>query len=281
MSDKRDEAHVEVENGEKKMIFLSHTYVDKSLVEPIANRLAKIYGKNNVFYDSWSIQPGDGIIEKMSQGLDASRFFFFFISTKSLSSKMVALEWQNALYKAAKGDIKFIPVKLDKCLIPAVLTQSLYIDLYSNGLEIALRQMIDVIDGENTYKGIDQEFENIHGYVTKVTNSTFVIEFRAEYCLEPVSRYCILVDNDINNISIGCKSDFIGSGGTKEDFKLSNGESHNAFFESVSRGTTPGFPYVVRIETKNGEEIKLAGLMRAINDSCYKMIPIHFTDTTF
>lgn len=62
------------------MIFISHTAKDKAIVEPIALRLAQVYGQNNVFYDSWSIQPGDGIIDKMNEGLTNCKFFFFFVS---------------------------------------------------------------------------------------------------------------------------------------------------------------------------------------------------------
>ncbi|MCD5561543.1 toll/interleukin-1 receptor domain-containing protein [Lactobacillus delbrueckii subsp. lactis] len=51
------------------MIFLSHNKLDKAVVEPIAIRLSNLYGQDNVFYDSWSIQPGDGIIDKMNEGL--------------------------------------------------------------------------------------------------------------------------------------------------------------------------------------------------------------------
>ena len=68
------------------MIFISHTAKDKAIVEPIALRLAQVYGQNNVFYDSWSIQPGDGIIDKMNEGLTNCKFFFFFVSKNSLQS---------------------------------------------------------------------------------------------------------------------------------------------------------------------------------------------------
>lgn len=74
------------------MIFISHTAKDKAIVEPIALRLAQVYGQNNVFYDSWSIQPGDGIIDKMNEGLTNCKFFFFFVSKNSLQSNMVKLE---------------------------------------------------------------------------------------------------------------------------------------------------------------------------------------------
>ena len=50
------------------MIFISHNYKDKAIVESIAMRLSSIFGQEKVFYDSWSIQPGDGIIDKMNEG---------------------------------------------------------------------------------------------------------------------------------------------------------------------------------------------------------------------
>jgi hypothetical protein len=58
-------------------------------VEPIALRLRDIFGQENVFYDSWAIQPGDGIIDKMNNGLTQCKLFFFFVSNNSLNSEMV------------------------------------------------------------------------------------------------------------------------------------------------------------------------------------------------
>lgn len=84
------------------MIFLSHNYKDKDIVEPIAIKLKEIYGQENIFYDSWSIKPGESIIGKMDEGLSKCKWFFFFISNNSLNSSMVGLEWQSALYKATK-----------------------------------------------------------------------------------------------------------------------------------------------------------------------------------
>jgi len=81
------------------MIFISYTYADKPLVEPIATKLASVFGKENVFYDSWSIQPGDGIINEMNDALSKCKFFFFFVSKKSLDSKLVKLEWQKRTYE--------------------------------------------------------------------------------------------------------------------------------------------------------------------------------------
>lgn len=58
------------------MIFLSHNSKDKLIVEQVALKLKGIYGQNNVFYDSWSIQPGDGILDKMNEGLTSCKYFF-------------------------------------------------------------------------------------------------------------------------------------------------------------------------------------------------------------
>lgn len=51
--------------------------MDKTIIEPIALRLREIFGEDKVFYDSWSIQPGDGIIDKMNQALGACQLFYF------------------------------------------------------------------------------------------------------------------------------------------------------------------------------------------------------------
>jgi hypothetical protein len=66
------------------MIFVSHNYKDKPIVEQIALRLRDIFGQDQVFYDSWSIQPGDGIIDKMNEGLTNCKLFLFCVSKNSL-----------------------------------------------------------------------------------------------------------------------------------------------------------------------------------------------------
>ncbi len=138
--------------------------------------------------------------------------------------------------------------------------------------------MIDIINGNNTFRPQFQTVENVKGYVTKKSNSCYEIEFRAEHYLEPISKYAILFDNNLNELSIKCLSDYSRSIGCQKDLKLNNGEVHSAFFESVSRGTAPGFPYRVELTSKNGEDIKLYGLMRATRENEYKIIPCIFNN---
>ena len=102
------------------MIFLSHNFKDKPVVEQVALRLKNIFGQENVFYDSWSIQPGDGIIDKMNEGLTNCKYFFFFVSQSSLASNMVKMEWQNALFKAAQKGYNLFLLEwiIQLCLSP-------------------------------------------------------------------------------------------------------------------------------------------------------------------
>ena len=144
-----------------EQIFISHNSLDKAVVEPIAVQLAAVFGKDNIFYDSWSIQPGDGIIDKMNIGLAEMTYFLFFISRNSLQSNMVKLEWQNALYKTAKGKCKFIPIKIDDCVVPAILLQNLYIDFYNYGFDVGLSQLINVINGNQTSLTSINSFNNV------------------------------------------------------------------------------------------------------------------------
>lgn len=255
------------------MIFISHTSKDKPIVEPIALRIAAIYGEDKVFYDSWSIQPGDGIIDRMSQGMTNCRFFFLFVSKNSLQSKMVSLEWQNTLLRATNGEVKLIPVKLDDCLMPAILLQSLYIDVFGKGLEVGIRQMVDVIEHRNTFRPTTQTYENIRGRITQKTNSECEIEFYAEYYLEPMSKYMILFSNDKNQITVQCLSDGAFMSGLHENIELNNGCIFNCWAGSVSRGTTPGFPFRISISSKNGEPIQLKGLLHAKAENSYLPIP--------
>jgi hypothetical protein len=256
------------------MIFISYTGIDETIVEPIAQKIETVFGKENIFFDKWSIQPGDGIIEKMNEGLEKCKFFFFFISKNSLEREMVKLEWQNAIIKMANSkELKFIPVKLDDCMIPDILLQNLYIDYYGKGQEVCIRQIIDVINGSNTYRPDYKLYENIRGYVTHETKE-LKIEFRAETYLEPISRFLILLENKKDEIEYKCLSDSIYSHHFKENIQLDSGMKTNAFFVSVERGTAPGFPLTIKLIQKMEEQIKLRGLMHAVKENKYSEIPL-------
>ena len=247
------------------MIFFSHTFADKPLIEPIALQFSKIFGQSNIFYDSWSIQPGDGIIDKMSEGMSKCRFFFFFVSKNSLKSKMVQIEWQNMLMNSSKNeDVKFIPIKLDDCLMPTILMQTLYIDVYGQGPEFSIRQMIDVVNGNNTFQNEVQKFENVTGEFQKINDYELKLIIRAIAYSEPISRYLILTYNNEGEINHSVSGENFLQTGFHKDITLENGFETNAIYLGINRSTTPSFPVEISLKSNN-EPISFNGILRQVS----------------
>lgn len=255
------------------MIFLSHNYKDKALVEQAALRLRGIFGQDKIFYDSWSIQPGDGIIDKMNEALAACNLFLFFVSKNSLQSNMVKLEWQNAVMKMASGATRIIPVKLDDCLMPPILLQSLYIDLFGQGLEVALRQIVDVTQGRNTFSPGPQQFSNLRAYVY-AEGATTIVQCQAEHYLEPISNYLFLVGNAESELSFEYKSGSMCNRGFHRDIRLNDGSRHNAQFIGVDKGTVPGFPFIVEITPIDGVNLEFHGVLHEKKMNEWAQIPL-------
>jgi hypothetical protein len=255
------------------MIFVSHNHEDKAIVEQFAVRLRDTFGQEDVFYDSWSIQPGDGIIDKMSNALANCRFFLFFVSKNSLQSKMVELEWQNAIIKATNGQTKFIPVRIDNCLMPPILLQTLYIDLFSNGLEIALRQVVEVVTGQNTFKQGPAEFSNLKAYVYQDDDAT-LLEIRALHYLEPISSFLILVENDNDEIEFSLDHASAFFGGFNRNLRLQNGSVCNGQLMQTERGTVPGHPFIIRAKPRTGHSVRLIGINHQRSQNQWVPVPV-------
>ena len=191
---------------------------------------------------------------------------------------MVKLEWQNALLKAVSGEIKFIPIRLDQSPIPTILSQTLYLDLYTNGFETVLRQMIDIICGENTYHSATSEYHNIKVNINRISIKEYDFEFFAETYMEPISNYAIVVDNLEEDINVSCLSDPMFLQGFNKDqviFSSPNGNrTYSAIAVSVQRATSPGFPLKVKIQSKSN--LNFICVLRAIDSQNYTEIPFRF-----
>lgn len=257
------------------MIFLSYSHKDQAIVAPIAETFRKVFGEKGVFFDQWSIQPGDSIIDKMMDGLVNCRYFFYFVSKSSISSQMVGLEWKNALVKNVKGSNAFIPVKLDDCDMPGILLQNLYINLYGYGMEVALRQMVDIASGKNTYRPETVSgFQNIRAYVSG-TDREVTIEFRAEAFTEPHSKYMVLIENTEDELSCALvSSPSMFMMGFQKDVCLSSGEKFNAFQISRSEATSPRFPFVIKLSASGVRPVSLRFAMRADSADSFVGVPL-------
>lgn len=255
------------------MIFLSHNSKDKPIVEPIAVKLAEVFGQDNVFYDSWSIQPGDGIIDKMDEGLSKCKFFFYFVSANSLTSSMVKLEWQNALVRSAQKQIRFIPVRLDKSSLSAIMLQTLYIDLFSNGIDVAVRQMFDVINGVNTFQAGIVSFNNVIAYKYKDGNK-LIIECRALHYLEPITMFSFMTHADIDQITHNVPRETFHTSGMHKDVQLTPLIRANFITLGLSRGTLPGFPFVAEFTSNTLPSFDFEMVFHQVTNDRFAPIPL-------
>ena len=254
--------------------FISYSHKDKPLVAPMVEVIRQRFGQDKVFFDQWSIQPGESIIAGINKGLTSCKTFLFFVSRNSLTSEMVNLEWMNALMKQVRGEIRFIPIKIDDCLIPSILLQNLYINLYGIGLEFALRQIIDVIAGKNTYRpGELKGFQNIRAYISG-SPKEFTVEFRAEAYTEPHSKYLILLNNEEEDVDCGTSTNGLFMKGFQKDLILSDGRSANGFHISRSEATSPNFPFLAVLKGKGEKQIEFIGAMKAISNETFACVPV-------
>ncbi len=258
-------------------IFISYNHKDKDVVDLVAQRLEIEFGRKNIFYDAWSIQPGDSIIGKMNEGLGDFTTFFFFVSENSLNSKMVSLEWQTALNKAVNNELKFIAIKIDDSSMPAILSDKLYIDLYGNGLDDSVEKMKCVINSDNTYKPLER-INNLQ-VEYKETGNKVTFTIKAIYFAELNPTFAFACSNAL--------SEFSACFNISEPFTITNqgsmsfdsGISLNMRTVQLQRPLRPGQPFVFEIELKNTKKLHNVGvyILADHQNGIYKCLPISRT----
>lgn len=253
-------------------IFISHNSNDKPVVEPIAMKLADVFGQEEVFYDSWSIKPGEGIINKMNQGLEKCRFVFYFVSKNSLSSFMVNMEWQNALMKVSNGLVRLFPIRMDNSEMPAILTQNLYLDLYANGLDITTRQMIDLVQGNDTFHPKYTQVKNLTAKFLTKNERQVVIQLDAQYFMDPIPHFAFVTPNKEDEINYSCKDVSMYRNGFTTDAFTANGLNFNAVFIGFPEALTPGFPQRVEFNATKEKPLVILGVMHEEKRNQWKQI---------
>lgn len=257
-------------------IFLSHNHKDKPLVEAIALKLADIFGQEQVFYDSWSIKPGDGIIDQMNKGLEAPEYVFFFVSANSLESGMVKLEWQNALYAASKGKTRIVPVRVDGSEMPAVLRQTLFIDMHTVGLEVAIAQIVAVTQGSASFTPQHQGFSNLSYVQTNGGDGSVEIVIRASHLMEPNPNFAFVTMNNDGEIkrTLGNEQPHVG-GFNKDAVTLPTGQLVNAIaMRPLGGALTPAHPIRVKFEKTGSTSIAILGVFHQKSEAEWVPVPI-------
>lgn len=129
-------------------IFISHSARDKEQAKKIASKLKN--ANLDVWYDEWSLQPGDSLVDKIEKGIADSNTLLVLLSKESLKSRWVKSEINAFLNRSlSERNISIIPVLLEKVEVPPLLRDRLYIDLTKEqevGLSQLIRQLSDPFD---------------------------------------------------------------------------------------------------------------------------------------
>lgn len=256
-------------------IFLSRNHKDNPLVEAVALKLAAIFGQDQVFYDSWSIRPGDGIIEQMNWGLEAPEFVFFFVSENSLASEMVKLEWQNALVAATKGKTRLIPVWVDGCGMPALLRQTLYIDMHTIGLDAAIAQIVSVVQDSGGFSPQHQAFSNLRYSVARPEDGLVEITIQASHLMEPNPHFAFAVMNEEHEVFGWIKGHpGIHSSFRTPMFELDGGEFANAVLMRPFSGTlTPKQPLTFQLRQRGDKAVHCIDVLHDQGQNQWVRVP--------
>lgn len=234
------------------MIFLSHNYKNKNVVEPIFVELSESFPSEDFFYDEWSIQPGQSIPGKISEGLKDTTLFLLFWSLEASNSKMVEKEWLSAITKSVYEGMKFILILLDNTPVPDILRDLKHLNYFSNGRASTLLSIKSVISGENTFTPKYQNENNISFDIKMITPyKEWIIEFKANQHVAYNVIYFIAADN-LENIELSYMNSGITMGGSGT-IKINNRDVKYVSIKSMQGYLAPGSSDKVRINLKNIE----------------------------
>jgi len=91
-----------------------------------------------VWFDEWEIRVGDSIVQKIGEALGAVSHLIVLLSEKSVNRPWVQKELSSALIRQlSQKSITVLPVRLDDCAIPPILTDIKYADARA-GMEHAI-----------------------------------------------------------------------------------------------------------------------------------------------
>ncbi len=101
-------------------VFLSYSSKDKPRVTRLAERLRA--AGFNVWFDHWSVRPGEDITISIEKGLQDSRVQILCFSPFALESDWVSTEWRTVLARDPSNRTdRFVPLLLTRCELPIIL----------------------------------------------------------------------------------------------------------------------------------------------------------------
>jgi hypothetical protein len=256
--------------------FISHAHSDKPVVEPYAIAAAEEISRENVFYDSWSVQPGDGIVNEMNTALERCTNFFLFMSTASLTSEMVKLEWQTGVFRRARDGMRLVPVRLDGSTPPALLLQLRYIDAFAHGEAAAIEELRQVLRGDEVFTR-STPVENLVAQATHQSDGAATVAITVRTYMEPNPSFAIFVEGPAADIDVSAPSEqlvgFNHGGGNGPD-----GSARECVFVDKQTALVPGRPLAINLRRRDGEgSVRVIGIAIERTPGNGKFVPLTFS----
>jgi hypothetical protein len=209
----------------------------------------------------------------MNEGMTAPNFVFFFVSAKSLDSGMVKLEWHNALYQAAKGQTQLIPVRVDGSAMPALLMQSVHIDLHNIGIPAAQQQILQIVTGSDDFRPKHTEFSNLTASIIKISPFHYEITVSASHLSEHAPTIVMMTNNTTAEASLWIK----GAGGVHTNsygFNTAHGTVLHGFSAAPIGGDVikPNFSRIYELRSSS-KPIELVAVVQEIKPNEFKPLP--------
>ncbi|QZT37065.1 toll/interleukin-1 receptor domain-containing protein [Halosquirtibacter xylanolyticus] len=251
------------------MIFLSYHSKDKGVVVPIAERLIRIYGQDNVTCDCWSRRPGYDLIKKMKKGIDKDCCVFIFLTPNSMKNPMELAKWQNALVISSQEQCLTIPVISSKEEVPMSFPSDSYIDLNCSDKEMVMLQMIQVVrdhSGEGS--------SNLVYTKEYVSDSEVIITLKAMCRLEEPCRFLFLTTLGRNEMKVTpVVESMLLLRHFMEDLG-DNTENINGMFVEINEEVDPDYPVRFRVKNPKGDKIIVTGILHQESNREWSRLPL-------
>lgn len=208
----------------------------------------------------------------MNKGLEAPEFVFFFVTANSLNSVMVKLEWQNALYAASQGKTRIIPVRVDGSAMPAILMQTLYIDMHNVGLEAGIAQIVSVTQGNASFTPQHAGFSNLTWTSEGGEAGSILVRIKASHFMEPNPNFVLLLSNEETEVGLELNSGApMLQGFYKKPFPMLPG---NGFTIAPMGGAiTPERPMRIKLMPKTpGTTLRIEGILHGWSEP-FRVVP--------
>jgi len=112
-------------------IFISYSHQDKNFADKLAANLVK--HKAHVWIDSWELNVGDSIIDKVQTALQDSSALIVIISKASMESEWCKKELTAGfLRELEEKRVVVLPLLLEDCQLPIFLRGKMYADFRSD-----------------------------------------------------------------------------------------------------------------------------------------------------